>query len=86
MLTNRNTGKNIIVRVFNDSLLDIRYSLFNCIRYYWPHTGLKIASRNDDGEILRRGHPTVRISQYLPKQFERIQSGIISNTASADYG
>lgn len=26
---------------FNDSLLDIRYSLSDRIRYYWPHSRIK---------------------------------------------
>ena len=59
---------------FNDSLLDIRYSLSDRIRYYWPHSRIKnsveMMIANLDGVEI----PLGIISQYLPKQFERIQS------------
>ena len=40
MLDEPRTGRNIIAG-FNDSLLDIRYSCRDRIRYYWPHSRIK---------------------------------------------
>ena len=63
---------------FNDSLLDIRYSLSDRIRYYWPHSRIKNSVEtmmvNLEGVDIHR-HGLVSI---FPKQFERIQSGELS--------
>ncbi|EGB2669241.1 class II D-tagatose-bisphosphate aldolase, non-catalytic subunit [Escherichia coli] len=63
---------------FNDSLLDIRYSLSDRIRYYWPHSRIKNSVETMMVNLEGVDIPLGMISQYLPKQFERIQSGELS--------
>ncbi|TGB82614.1 tagatose-bisphosphate aldolase subunit GatZ [Escherichia sp. E3659] len=63
---------------FNDSLLDIRYSLSDRIRYYWPHNRIKNSVETMMANLEGVDIPLGMISQYLPKQFERIQSGELS--------
>ena len=63
---------------FNDSLLDIRYSLSDRIRYYWPHSRIKNSVETMMLNLEGVDIPLGMISQYLPKQFERIQSGELS--------
>ncbi|EEC7614890.1 TPA: tagatose-bisphosphate aldolase subunit GatZ [Escherichia coli] len=63
---------------FNDSLLDIRYSLLDRIRYYWPHSRIKNSVDTMMVNLEGVDIPLGMISQYLPKQFERIQSGELS--------
>ncbi|EFH4252302.1 TPA: ketose-bisphosphate aldolase [Escherichia coli] len=63
---------------FNDSLLDIRYSLSDRIRYYWPHSRIKNSVETMMVNLQGVDIPLGMISQYLPKQFERIQSGELS--------
>ncbi|EEZ2416716.1 hypothetical protein E9C78_001970 [Escherichia coli] len=63
---------------FNDSLLDIRYSLSDRIRYYWPHSRIKNSVDTMMVNLEGVDIPLGMISQYLPKQFERIQSGELS--------
>ncbi|HBV4216153.1 TPA: tagatose-bisphosphate aldolase subunit GatZ, partial [Escherichia coli] len=63
---------------FNDSLLDIHYSLSDRIRYYWPHSRIKNSVETMMVNLEGVDIPLGMISQYLPKQFERIQSGELS--------
>ena len=63
---------------FNGSLLDIRYSLSDRIRYYWPHSRIKNSVDTMMVNLEGVDIPLGMISQYLPKQFERIQSGELS--------
>ncbi|MEK8431063.1 class II D-tagatose-bisphosphate aldolase, non-catalytic subunit, partial [Escherichia coli] len=59
-------------------LLDIRYSLSDRIRYYWPHSRIKNSVDTMMVNLEGVDIPLGMISQYLPKQFERIQSGELS--------
>ncbi len=63
---------------FNDSLLDIGCSLSDRIRYYWPHSRIKNSVETMMVNLEGVEIPLGMISQYLPKQFERIQSGELS--------
>ncbi len=86
MLDEPQYWKNIIVRVFNDSLLDIRYSLSDRIRYYRPHSRIKNSVETMMLNLQGVDIPLGMISQYLPNNLNAFSPGIISNTASADYG
>lgn len=71
---------------FNDSLLDIRYSLSDRIRYYWPHSRIKNSVETMMVNLEGMEIPLGMISQYLLNNLNAFSPGIISNTASVDYG
>lgn len=56
-----------------EALLDIHYSLSDRIRYYWPHSKIQNSVTAMMTNLQGVEIPLGMISQYLPKQFERIQ-------------
>lgn len=64
---------------FSDALVDIHYSLSDRIRYYWPNERINNAFEtligNLDGIVI----PLGLLSQYLPKQFDRVLNATLSS-------
>lgn len=58
--------------IFSESLRDIHYSLSDRIRYYWPHSRIKQCVNTMLARLNEVDIPLGMLSQYLPKQFERV--------------
>jgi D-tagatose-1,6-bisphosphate aldolase subunit GatZ/KbaZ len=60
---------------FSQSLVDIHYSLSDRIRYYWPNSRISSAFEALVGNLSSASIPLGLLSQYLPKQFDRVLAG-----------
>lgn len=60
---------------FSDSLVDIHYSLSDRIRYYWPNERITSAFDTLIANLNGVDLPLGLLSQYLPKQFDRVLNG-----------
>ncbi|MBV8042991.1 tagatose-bisphosphate aldolase subunit GatZ [Pluralibacter sp.] len=69
--------------VFSESLRDIHYSLSDRIRYYWPHSRIKQCVEAMITRLNEVDIPLGMLSQYLPKQFERVLAGELQATPHA---
>lgn len=63
---------------FSDSLVDIHYSLSDRIRYYWPNARIVQAFDTLIANLNGVELPLGLLSQYLPKQFDRVLRGEIN--------
>lgn len=63
---------------FTQSLVDIHYSLSDRIRYYWPNGRISDALSALIANLDRQAIPLGLLSQYLPKQFDRVLSGYLA--------
>ena len=59
---------------FSQSLVDIHYSLSDRIRYYWPNERISHAFDTLMVNLSAIAIPLGLLSQYLPKQFDRVLS------------
>lgn len=62
---------------FSESLVDIHYSLSDRIRYYWPNNRINNAFSTLMANLNGVDIPLGLLSQYLPKQFDRVLSGCL---------
>ncbi|EOB5442408.1 tagatose-bisphosphate aldolase subunit GatZ [Yersinia enterocolitica] len=62
---------------FSQALIDIHYSLSDRIRYYWPNTRIVNALDKMLGNLSTANIPLGLLSQYFPKQFERVLAGTL---------
>ncbi len=60
-----------------------KYSFSDRIRYYWPHPRVQQALSTLLRNLSDRAMPLSLISQFLPKQFERIQQGHLEPSPQA---
>lgn len=60
---------------FSQSLVDIHYSLSDRIRYYWPNDRINHAFSALVANLSATELPLGLLSQYLPKQFDRVLAG-----------
>ena len=60
---------------FSQSLVDIHYSLSDRIRYYWPNARISQAFAALMINLADIAIPLGLLSQYLPKQFDRVLCG-----------
>lgn len=65
---------------FSRALIDIRYSLSDRIRYYWANSRISHALEKMLNNLTSTSLPPGLISQYLPKQFDRVIAGTLSPT------
>ncbi|MFG1175694.1 tagatose-bisphosphate aldolase subunit GatZ [Erwiniaceae bacterium CAU 1747] len=63
---------------FSQSLVDIHYSLSDRIRYYWPNGRINDALNVLIANLNQQAIPLGLLSQYLPKQFDRVLSGSLA--------
>ncbi|MEG3130992.1 tagatose-bisphosphate aldolase subunit GatZ [Pantoea cypripedii] len=68
---------------FSQSLVDIHYSLSDRIRYYWPNERINSAFSALMTNLGNTDIPLGLLSQYLPKQFDRVLSGNLSTEPHA---
>jgi D-tagatose-1,6-bisphosphate aldolase subunit GatZ/KbaZ len=52
-----------------------RYSYSDRIRYYWPYPDVENARKRLFSNLAGRGIPQTLLSQYLPRQYERVRLG-----------
>jgi D-tagatose-1,6-bisphosphate aldolase subunit GatZ/KbaZ len=64
---------------FSLSLIDLRYSLSDRIRYYWPHARINRAMEVLITNLRSVDIPLGLLSQYLPAQFERVMTGELAS-------
>ncbi len=68
---------------YHGSLIDQafarKYSLSDRIRYYWPDKRIQAALRVLITNLAEKSIPIPLLSQYLPKQLQKIQDGQIQN-------
>ena len=64
---------------FSLSLIDLRYSLSDRIRYYWPHARINRAMEVLITNLRSVDIPLGLLSQYLPAQFERVMTGKLAS-------
>ncbi|MEC5341341.1 tagatose-bisphosphate aldolase subunit GatZ [Brenneria populi] len=62
---------------YSQALVDIHYSLSDRIRYYWPNSRITSAIEKMMNNLKNTDIPIGLISQYLPKQFERVLAGTL---------
>jgi len=60
---------------FTQALIDIHYSLSDRIRYYWPNQRIVHAMNKMLENLNAASIPLGLLSQYFPKQFERVLAG-----------
>lgn len=60
---------------YSQALVDIHYSLSDRIRYYWPNNRINNAFDHLIGNLSGFEIPLGLLSQYMPKQFQRVLSG-----------
>ena len=63
---------------FSQSLVDIHYSLSDRIRYYWPNSRISDALSALTENLNQQAIPLGLLSQYLPKQFDRVLTGSLA--------
>ena len=63
---------------FSQSLVDIHYSLSDRIRYYWPNSRISDALSALTEHLNQQAIPLGLLSQYLPKQFDRVLTGSLA--------
>ncbi|PKH26409.1 tagatose-bisphosphate aldolase [Enterobacterales bacterium CwR94] len=68
---------------FSQSQVDIHYSLSDRIRYYWPHERINSAFTTLMSNFQHVQIPLGLLSQYLPKQFDRVLSNQLPAQAQA---
>jgi D-tagatose-1,6-bisphosphate aldolase subunit GatZ/KbaZ len=65
--------------------LDLQYSLSDRVRYYWAHPRIRETCdtllRNLDG--LSGALPLALLGQYLPRQYDEIRAGRLTNSAAS---
>lgn len=61
--------------VHSQAVVDIHYSLSDRIRYYWPNPRIVSAMTNMVENLRTTDIPLGLLSQYLPKQFDRVLTG-----------
>ena len=61
--------------LFSQSRVDIHYSLSDRIRYYWPNARISKAFDVLMANLAEAVIPLGLLSQYLPKQFDRVLCG-----------
>jgi len=54
-----------------------RYSYSDRIRYYWSHPDVENARKRLFYNLADRGIPQTLLSQYLPRQYERVRQGLL---------
>ncbi|WP_439953670.1 class II D-tagatose-bisphosphate aldolase non-catalytic subunit, partial [Escherichia coli] len=69
--------RDLILQLSKSSIYSTK-PLSDRIRYYWPHSRIKNSVETMMVNLEGVDIPLGMISQYLPKQFERIQSGELS--------
>ncbi len=62
---------------FSQAMVDIRYSLSDRIRYYWPNARISAAVDKLIANLDTMEIPLGLLSQFLPKQFDRVMNGIL---------
>lgn len=62
---------------FSQAMVDIHYSLSDRIRYYWPNSRISAAVDKLIANLDNTDIPIGLLSQFLPKQFERVQNGTL---------
>ncbi|NDL64309.1 tagatose-bisphosphate aldolase subunit GatZ [Acerihabitans arboris] len=62
---------------FTQALIDIHYSLSDRIRYYWPNSRISSALDKMLDNLSAANIPLGLLSQYFPKQFERVLAGTL---------
>ncbi|PLV54048.1 tagatose-bisphosphate aldolase subunit GatZ [Erwinia sp. B116] len=68
---------------FSQSLVDIHFSLSDRIRYYWPNPRISAAFDALMANLGATAIPLGLLSQYLPKQFDRVLAGSLNADARA---
>ncbi len=58
-------------------MVDIHYSLSDRIRYYWPNARISAAVDKLIANLENTDIPLGLLSQFLPKQFERVLNGTL---------
>jgi D-tagatose-1,6-bisphosphate aldolase subunit GatZ/KbaZ len=53
----------------------LRYSYSDRIRYYWSYPDVENARKRLFSNLAVRGIPQTLLSQYLPRQYERVRQG-----------
>jgi D-tagatose-1,6-bisphosphate aldolase subunit GatZ/KbaZ len=59
----------------NEQRLLRRYSFSDRIRYYWSYPEVEEARKRLFSNLADRGVPQTLLSQYLPRQYERVRLG-----------
>lgn len=62
---------------FSQAMVDIHYSLSDRIRYYWPNPRISAAVDKLIANLDNTDIPLGLLSQFLPKQFERVLNGTL---------
>lgn len=65
---------------FSRSLIDLHFSLSDRIRYYWPHPRISMAVNTMLNNLQMSDIPLGLLSQYMPVQFDRVMSDVLSAT------
>jgi D-tagatose-1,6-bisphosphate aldolase subunit GatZ/KbaZ len=60
-----------------------RYSYSDRIRYYWSYPDVEEARKRLFSNLAVRGIPQTLLSQYLPRQYERVRQGRLDNEPDA---
>ena len=67
--------------------LDMQYSLSDRVRYYWAYPRIREACdtllRNLDAASPAGAMPLALLSQYLPRQYEDVRAGQLTNSATS---
>ncbi|MGL4682377.1 MAG: tagatose-bisphosphate aldolase subunit GatZ [Hafnia alvei] len=63
---------------FSQAMIDIHFSLSDRIRYYWPNARISAAVNKLISNLSNTDIPLGLLSQYFPKQFERILTGALT--------
>lgn len=65
---------------WSQAMVDIHFSLSDRIRYYWPHPRIRQSVEKLIANLAAIPLPPGLISQFLPVQFERLNSGKLAAT------
>ncbi len=68
---------------FSHAIVDIHYSLSDRIRYYWPNPRISAAVDKLIDNLSNIDIPIGLLSQFLPKQFERVLAGTLESEPRA---
>src|SRR5215213_8189018 len=60
-----------------------RYSYSDRIRYYWAYPDVEDAQRRLFSNLAARRIPETLLSQYLPRQYERVRHGVLDSGPEA---